>query len=85
MFDFNAVKSDNDNTQEIYDEILYGNDINLLQKWFPYDKFYIKEHKIVCDGGLIIDSSIALEILPDNLQLNYLDIRRGSKLKGLPK
>lgn len=84
MFDFNSVKVDNDNTQEIYDEILYGNDINLLQQYFPYDKFYIKDHKIVCNGGLILDSSITLEKLPDNLQLNYLDIRNSSKLKALP-
>lgn len=84
MFDFNSVKLDNVSSQKIYDEILYGNDINLLQKHFPYDKFYIKDHKIVCNGGLTIDSSITLEKLPDNLQLNYLDIRRTSKLKALP-
>lgn len=84
MFDFNSVKVDNDNIQEIYDKILYSNDINLLQQYFPYDKFYIKDHKIVCDGGLTIDSTIPLEKLPDNLQLNYLSIRRDSKLKSLP-
>lgn len=84
MFDFNSVKVDNDNIQEIYDEILYSNDINLLQQYFPYDKFYIKDHKIVCDGGLTIDSTIPLEKLPDNLQLNYLSIRRDSKLNVLP-
>lgn len=83
MFDFNSVKLDNENSQ-IYDEILYGNDINLLQKHFPYDKFYINNHKIVCNGGLTFDSSITLEKLPDNLQLNYLDIRNSSKLKTLP-
>lgn len=84
MFDFNAVKLNNDNTQEIYDEILYGEEIKKLQKYFPYEKFYINNHKIVCDGGLIFDSSITLEKLPDNLQLNYLDIRKDSKLKVLP-
>lgn len=83
MFDFNTAKVNIEDTQ-IYDDILYGNDINLLQKYFPYDKFYINNNKIVCDGGLIFDSSIALEKLPDNLQLNYLDIRRTSKLKTLP-
>ena len=84
MFDFNSVKVDNDSGQKIYDEILYREEIEKLQKQFPYDKFYIKDHKIVCNGGLIIDSSITLEKLPDNLQLNYLDIRRDSKLKVLP-
>lgn len=84
MFDFNSVKVDNDNIQEIYDEILYSNDINLLQQYFPYDKFYIKDHKIVCDDGLTIDSTIPLEKLPDNLQLNYLSIMRDSKLNVLP-
>lgn len=84
MFDFNSVKVDNDGGQKIYDEILYREEIEKLQKHFPYDKFYIKDHKIVCNGGLIIDSSITLEKLPDNLQLNYLDVRRGSKLKVLP-
>ncbi len=83
MFDFNSVKLDNENSQ-IYDEILYGNDINLLQKHFPYDKFYINNHKIVCNGGLTFDSSITLEKLPENLKINYLDIRRDSKLKSLP-
>lgn len=83
MFDFNSVKADNDNSQ-LYDEILYGNDINLLQKHFPYDKFYIKNHKIVCDGGLTFYDDITLEKLPDNLQLNYLDIRMDSNLKALP-
>lgn len=84
MFDFNSVKVDNDSGQKIYDEILYREEIEKLQKYFPYDKFYIKDHKIVCNGGLIIDSSITLEKLPDNLQLNYLDARRDSKLKVLP-
>lgn len=84
MFDFNSVKVDNDGGQKIYDEILYREEIEKLQKHFPYDKFYIKDHKIVCNGGLIIDSSITLEKLPDNLQLNYLDIRRDCKLKALP-
>lgn len=84
MFDFNSVKVDNDSGQKIYDEILYREEIEKLQKYFPYDKFYIKDHKIVCNGGLIIDSSITLEKLPDNLQLNYLDVRRDSKLKVLP-
>lgn len=85
MFDFNTVKLDNGNIQEeIYDEILYREEIEKLQKHFPYDKFYIKDHKIVCNGGLTIDSSIALEKLPDNLQLNFLDISRTSKLKTLP-
>lgn len=84
MFDFNSVKVDNDGGQKIYDEILYREEIEKLQKHFSYDKFYIKDHKIVCNGGLIIDSSITLEKLPDNLQLNYLDVRRDSKLKVLP-
>ena len=84
MFDFNSVKVDNDSGQKIYDEILYREEIEKLQKHFPYDKFYIKDHKIVCNGGLTIDSTIPLEKLPDNLQLNYLDIRRDSKLKTLP-
>lgn len=84
MFDFNSVKLDNDNSQEIYDEILYRGEIEKLQKYFPYDKFYIKEHKIICNGGLTINSSITLEKLPDNLQLNYLYIGRDSKLKALP-
>lgn len=84
MFDFNSVKVDNDNTQEIYDEILYKEEIEKLQIYFPYDKFYIKDHKIACNGGLTIDSSITLEKLPDNLQLHYLYISRGSKLKALP-
>lgn len=84
MFDFNSVKVDNNSGQKIYDEILYREEIEKLQKYFPYDKFYIKDHKIVCNGGLIIDSSITLEKLPDNLQLNYLDVRRDSKLKVLP-
>lgn len=83
MFDFNSVKTDNDNSQ-LYDEILYSEEIEKLQTYFPYDKFYIKDHKIVCNGGLIIDSSITLEKLPDNLQLNYLYISRDSKLKALP-
>lgn len=83
MFDFNSVKADNNNSQ-LYDEILYGNDINLLQKHFPYNKFYIKDHKIVCDGGLTFYDDITLEKLPDNLQLNYLSIRMESKLKALP-
>ena len=83
MFDFNTAKVNIEDTQ-IYDDILYGNDINLLQKYFPYDKFYIKDHKIVCNGGLTINSSITLEKLPDNLQLNYLYISRDSKLKALP-
>lgn len=83
MFDFNSVKADNDNSQ-LYDEILYGNDINLLQKHFPFDKFYIKDHKIICDGGLTIDSTIPLEKLPDNLQLKYLSIIGRCKLKSLP-
>lgn len=84
MFDFNSVKVDNDGGQKIYDEILYREEIEKLQKHFPHDKFYIKDHKIICNGGLIIDSSITLEKLPDNLQLNYLDVRRDSKLKVLP-
>jgi hypothetical protein len=84
MFDFNSVKLNDDNTQEMYEDILYNGEIEKLQKHFPYDKFYINNHKIVCDGGLTFDSSIALEKLPDNLQLNYLDIRRNSKLKTLP-
>ena len=83
MFDFNSVKTDNDNSQ-LYDEILYSEEIEKLQTYFPYDKFYIKDHKIVCNGGLTLDSSITLEKLPDNLQLNYLDVRRDSKLKVLP-
>ena len=83
MFDFNSVKADNDNSQ-LYDEILYGNDINLLQKHFPFDKFYIKDHKIICDGGLTIDSTKPLEKLPDNLQLKYLSIIGRCKLKSLP-
>lgn len=83
MFDFNSVKDDNNNSQ-LYNEILYSNDINLLQQYFPYDKFYIKDHKIICNGGLTIDSTIPLEKLPDNLQLKYLDIRRDCKLKALP-
>lgn len=83
MFDFNTVKVDNDNLQ-LYDEILYGKEIEKLQTYFPYDKFYIKDHKIICNGGLTIDNSITLEKLPDNLQLNYLDIRSTSKLKALP-
>lgn len=83
MFDFNSVKTDNDNSQ-LYDEILYSEEIEKLQKYFPYDKFYIKDHKIICNSGLTIDSTIPLEKLPDNLQLNYLDIRRDSKLNVLP-
>lgn len=83
MFDFNSVKTDNDNSQ-LYDEILYSEEIEKLQTYFPYDKFYIKDHKIVCNGGLTLDSSITLEKLPDNLQLNYLYISRDSKLKVLP-
>lgn len=83
MFDFNSVKTDNDNSQ-LYDEILYSEEIEKLQTYFPYDKFYIKDHKIVCNGGLTLDSSITLEKLPDNLQLNYLYISRDSKLKALP-
>lgn len=84
MFDFNSVKVDNDSGQKIYDEILYREEIEKLQKHFPYDKFYIKDHKIVFNGGLTLDNSITLEKLPDNLQLNYLDIRSTSKLKALP-
>lgn len=84
MFDFNAVKVDNVSGQKIYDEILYREEIEKLQKHFPHDKFYIKDHKIVCNGGLIINASVTLEKLPDNLQLNYLDIRSTSKLKVLP-
>lgn len=84
MFDFNSVKVDNDGGQKIYDEILYREEIEKLQKYFPHDKFYIKDHKIICNGGLTIDSTIPLEKLPDNLQLNYLDIRRDCKLKALP-
>lgn len=84
MFDFNSVKVDNDSGQKIYDELLYREEIEKLQKHFPYDKFYIKDHKIVCNDGLTLDSSITLEKLPDNLQLNYLDIRNSSKLKALP-
>lgn len=84
MFDFNSVKADNDSGQKIYDEILYREEIEKLQTYFLYDKFYIKDHKIVCNGGLTLDSSITLEKLPDNLQLNYLYISRDSKLKALP-
>lgn len=84
MFDFNAVKLNNDNNQEIYDEILYRAEIEKLQKYFPRDKFYIKDYKIVCNGGLFFDTHVSLEKLPDNLQVNYLNIRRGSRLKALP-
>lgn len=84
MFDFNSVKVDNDSGQKIYDEILYREEIEKLQKHFPYDKFYIKDHKIVCNGGLTIDSTMPLEKLPDNLQLKYLSIIGRSKLKSLP-
>lgn len=84
MFDFNSVKADNDSGQKIYDEILYREEIEKLQKHFPYGKFYIKDHKIVCNGGLILDSSITLEKLPDNLQLKYLSIIGRCKLKSLP-
>lgn len=83
MFDFNSVKTDNDNSQ-LYDEILYREEIEKLQKHFPYGKFYIKDHKIVCNGGLTLDTNTPLEKLPDNLQLKYLDIRRDCKLKALP-
>ena len=74
MFDFNSVKVDNDSGQKIYDEILYREEIEKLQKHFSYDKFYIKDHKIICNGGLTIDSTMPLEKLPDNLQLKYLSI-----------
>ena len=84
MFDFNSVKVDNDGGQKIYDEILYRKEIEKLQKYFPHDKFYIKDHKIICNGGLTIDSTIPLEKLPDDLHVNYLDIY-SSKLKYIPE
>lgn len=84
MFDFNTVKVDIDNDQKICEEILYSESINILQQYFPTKKFYIKNCKIVCNGGLTLYSSITLEKLPNNLQLNYLHIKSDSKLKSLP-